>query len=362
MNRTPLHEIQKLSGATFKPVNDWEIVNTFGDETKEYQAARDGVALLDRSCAGRFIVRGRDALDLLNRLSTNKVDTLLVGTGQGTILSTNKGRVIDLIHIFVLEDHLLVMTSPETRERVAEWVDMYTFLEDVTLEDVTESTAMISILGSQATVLLKRVTGTQLANMTPYSSTYITINGALVVLLCTAPTGVPSYDIIVPTEYSEMVWSILMDTDVDVTPVGECTFNTLRVEAGIPRYGWEVSEEVNPWEVKLDPFIHSDKGCYIGQEVILRLDTYRKIQRLLMALTFSSTDISEGDRLCIGNDEKGRITSVVKHPISGELIGLGLIRSAFVEDGAELEVVDIQGNFISKATMHEPSVNGPSPL
>ena len=351
MKKTPLHTVQQRAGATFVPLFQGQVADTFGNRAAEYRAAQEGAALLDCSYTGRFLVTGKDALDLLNRLSTNKVDELPVGTGAGTVLATNKGRVIDLLHIFALENSLLMLTSPQTRQRVAEWIDLYTFLEDVTLEDVTETTAMLTVLGPQAPDVLERVTGVSVTHLSPYDCETVTLHGTAMTLLRADTTGSPGYALVVPAAQAESVWSALADPAVGTTPIGESTFNTLRVEAGLPRHRWELSERANPWEVNLREFIHFEKGCYIGQEVILRLNTYNKVQRSLVALTLSSPGAEEGASLRHGDKDVGRVTSVVVHPLSGEHIGLGLVKTSLTAPGTELEAVSNHELTAVKATV-----------
>ncbi len=353
MTSSPLHNIHQGAGAAFVQLFGWEVADTFGDAAAEYQAARQGAALLDRSYVGRFRVTGKDALDLLNRLSSNKVDVLPPGTGAGTVLPTSKGRVIDLIHLFVTDDHIIMLTSPQTRRQVPEWIDTYTFLEEVTLDDVTEDTAMITVLGPQAPALLERVTGTQVAHLEPYSSAHVMIADVPSILLRTDPTGSLGYDLVTSADQGEALWRALAAPGTGATPIGEAAYNALRVEAGVPRYGWELSEEVNPWEVNLHPFISFTKGCYTGQEVILRLYNYKKIQRQLVSVAFSTAEVTEGATLRQGDKEAGKITSVARHPATGKAIGLATVRSAFAAPGSELEVVSVQGDAVATATVVE---------
>ena len=339
MKRTPLYNLQKSDGATFAQLFRWELPDSFGDPAAEYRAATEGVALLDRSYLGRFRATGKDALDLLNRLTSNKLEELPTGTGIGTILPTNKGRVIDLLHVFASEEHLLLLTSPQTRERVAEWIDLYTFLEEASLEDLTESTAMLSVLGPQAAQLLGEALGVSVAGLEPYASVTVPINGVESTLLRTDPLRAPGYDLLLPAQQAPELWKTLASPGLGAVLIGEGTFDLLRIEAGIPRYGWEISEAVNPWEANLQEYINFEKGCYIGQEVILRLNTYKKVQKHLMALTFSQgAEVAAGDKLYSGDEEAGVVTSVAERPTSGELIGLGLIKRAFAAPETELRL------------------------
>ncbi|MBI4200796.1 MAG: aminomethyl transferase family protein [Chloroflexi bacterium] len=351
MNKTPLHDLHQQAGASFTDLSDWRVVTTFGDPAAEYTAGRQGVALLDRSYLGRFKVTGKDALDLLNRLTSNKVDVLPPGTGAGTILLTNKGRIIDLLHLFSLKDHLLMLTSPQTRQRVAEWIELYTFLEEITVRDETDVTAMVSVLGPQAATLLHDVTGRPVESLGPYGSLPATVGGVEVTLLRSDPLDAPGFDLVMPAEQAQTVWSYLASHPTRPSPMGEVAYDALRVEDGLPRFGWEVSEEVNPWEVDLQRYIHFEKGCYVGQEVILRLNTYQKVQRHLVKLTFSSPQAKRGAALRQGDMEAGKVTSVAKHPVSSELVGLGLVRAAFAAPGTEFDVVDIDGRILGVAAL-----------
>ena len=359
MARTPLYDIERSSGATFTHLFDWEIADSFGDLASEYRATCEGVAVLDRSYVGRFLVNGKDSLDLLNRLSSYKVDILNPGTGAGTILTTNKGRIIDLLYIFCLDDGLLMLTSPQTRQRVAEWIDLYTFLEDVTLQDTTESAAMITVLGPEAPSLLEKVSNNTVSDLQVFESRSVSIAGIPTSLHRSDPVGSCGYDLIVSKENAEALWSAVTINGVGATPIGEACYNTLRIEAGIPRYGWEISEEVNPWEANLNQFIHFEKGCYVGQEVILRLDTYDKVQRHLMRLELSGESPFNGVSLQKQGTRAGTITSTVKHPVFGNYLGLGLIRTAYATDNTELEITGSNGEIVGMANISSLSALPP---
>ncbi|MBI4338959.1 MAG: aminomethyl transferase family protein [Chloroflexi bacterium] len=338
MNRTPLHELHATAGARFAEVAGWETPVTYGDLAAEYRAATEGAVVMDRSSVGRFQVTGKDALDLLNRLTSNKVDPLPPGTGAGTLLTTNKGRVIDLLHLFSTDAGLLMLTSPQTRRRVAEWIDAYTFAEEISLEDTTESTSMVTLLGPGASDALKKAVGGHGPALEPYGSAVLSIAEAPVQALRSDLLGTVGYDLIVSSGQGAGVWRAL--AQAGAVPVGEDAFNLLRVEAGIPRYGWEISEGVNPWEAGLAEYIHFAKGCYIGQEVVLRLHTYQKVQRALAHLTFSGPGVQEGAKLLRDGKEVGVVTTVAQHPLGGACVGLGLVRAALAGEEAKLAVAE----------------------
>ena len=150
LQRSALHQVAAAAGSDFQESYGWELPTVYSDAAAEYLAATSGAAVYDASYTGRLKATGEDGLDLLNRLSTNKVIDLQPGQGAPTILTTDRGRILDLIIVLNLGDHLLLLTSPGTQQQVIEWLDKYTIMEDLTVEDISESTAMLAVWGPGA--------------------------------------------------------------------------------------------------------------------------------------------------------------------------------------------------------------------
>ena len=111
------------------------------------RASKEGAALARPPMPGVLRMTGEDALDLVDRLSTNEVVERPTGSGVATVLTTNKGRVVDLLTILYMSDHWLVLTSPENQQRVIDWIEEFTFGEEIELEDVTEEKGLLSVIG-----------------------------------------------------------------------------------------------------------------------------------------------------------------------------------------------------------------------
>lgn len=315
------------SGASLR---DGRIPAAYSSVSEEYAAATQGVGVIDRSRIGRLKVSGDDALDLLNRLSTNKLDDLAIDAVMGAVLTTNKGRIIDLLFALRQVDYLLLLTAPETRRRVAEWIDFYTFVEDVTVEDATDDTTMFSLMGDGATDALP-----SLSDLPPYGSAALDVDRVAALALRTDFAGARAYDLIAPASDAQRLWDGL--TDRGATPVGYAASELLRIERGIPLQGRELTEDYNPLEANLWDFISFNKGCYIGQEVVARLNAYDKVQRHLARLSWEDGDVhpAQGDALCADGRRIGALTSVAP-PEAGRSVGLGYVRKAHAEPGAML--------------------------
>lgn len=329
---TPLSDAQLRAGASFAVHNGRKVPADYGSLSREYEVLRDGVALVDRSAHGRLRVTGSDALDLLNRLSTNKLVDLAPGEGASTVLTTPKGRIVDLLLVMHQDDSLLVVTSPQTPGQVVEWVDFYTFGEDIVVEDVTEATALITLMGPKAAELLDPVA----TRLEPFGSASLPLAGFHPSLFRTDPLGIPGYDILVAASEAECVWETL--TAMGAVPVGETALEMLRLEQGVPRHGMELGEDFNPLEAELLSSISFDKGCYTGQEVVLRLMTYNKVQRRLVGLALGSNNATAGAMVEAEGKEVGQLTSVAYSPRLGGRLALAYVRGALAEVGQELGV------------------------
>ena len=324
--QSAVSDMQTQSGASQQ---DGRIPAAYSSVGEEYAAATQGIGVLDRSHMGRLKAIGDDALDLLNRLSTNKLDELAIDAVMGAVLTTNKGRIIDLLFVLRQADYLLILTAPETRQRVAEWIDFYTFVEDVAVEDTTDETAMFSLMGDGVADAMP-----SLADLPLYGSAAVDVDGVAALALRTDYAGARSYDLIAPASDAQCLWNGL--TDRGATPVGYTASELLRIERGVPLQGHELTEDYNPLEANLWDFISFNKGCYIGQEVVARLNAYDKVQRHLARLSWQDGAIpAQGDALYADGRRIGELTSVAP-PEAGRSVGLGYVRKAHAEPGIRL--------------------------
>lgn len=321
---------------------------TYSSITNEYEALHTGAALLDRSYVGRLSLTGEDALDLLNRLSTNELMALDVGQGIPTVLTSNKGRIIDLLFVHRLPDHLLVVTSPRNSQKVAGWIDFYTFVEDVTVKDVTDETTMLSVIGPRASSFLEAFTHKDIVSVGRYESVSASIASIDTTIVRTDFLQLPGYELVASADDGPRLWEAMLKAGKanGAMPVGTAALEAARVEQGIPAYGKELSEDFNPLEANLLEFISFTKGCYVGQEVVTRLNTYKKVQKHLVALQWNSDDNPAASaKVMLEGKPVGVITSPARPPGLKGGIGLGYVRKEQSRPGTELEIEGPDGEF-----------------
>ena len=315
MKKSPLHHLTQSASATMGEWQGWELPLSYGNPEKEYFAAKNSAAIYDASPIGRLKVTGSDGLDLLHRLSTNSVDRLAPGQGNNTILTDDRGRIIDLINVINLGDYVLLLTSPNQQQRIIDWLDKYTIIEDITVEDVTSETAMLGIIGPTSPDVASTASGAQAAGLQPYESTQV---GESAYLVRSDLATMPNFYIIGSPQTLTGIWEASMTAGAQ--PMGTRAYDALRVSLGVPAHGSELGDAYNPLEAGLMGAISFTKGCYIGQEVIARLDTYQKVQRRLVSLALPGS-VESGTRLMQNNREVGTLTcsplSVPSKPMAG---------------------------------------------
>lgn len=277
-------------------------------------ALTERAGFADRSDCGRLQITGADALDLLNRLTTNDLETLPDGTARSTVLTNGDARVLDHLRLAALDDGIWCLTSPGRAEDVAEWIDLYTFGEDISVEDRSAATAQFTVMGPLA--------GGALASA---GFPVPPIDGVLSrgdTTVIASPFGAhPAYDLLLPVAESEDARAALRG---NAQEVDADTFEAYRIAQGVPAYGAEFGAFNNPLEARLLGSISDEKGCYTGQEVIARLQTYRKVQRLLMSFTCDASAVP-GDAL---ESEDGSPAGVVTSSCAtadGRTFGLALV-------------------------------------
>jgi folate-binding protein YgfZ len=289
-------------------------------------------ARVDRSHVGCLKVSGHDALDLLNRLSTNKLDEIAPGHGMGTVLTTSKGRVIDLLFITALEDYLLVITSPGRQQKVADWIDFYTFGEDVEVRDMTEETSMLGIVGPEAPAAVQQVLGTDVAAMDRFDA----VSSGDRIIVRTDFPGCTAFDIVMARSEAADVTELFESRGVRAADPDVAEF--VRVENRIPGPDGELTEDYNPLEARLLPYVHFNKDCYIGQEVVARLNTYDKVQKHLVALDWEEELLLDPGTALMADDKNvGTVTSNASAPWTGRRAALAYVRKSHVQPGTQLE-------------------------
>ena len=330
-------------------------VDSFGDPAGEASAALTGCIVAQRSSLGRVVLRGKDHRDLLQRISTNEINGLKPGEGALTVFLNPRGRILDLVHAVANEDQVLLITSAGNCKRIHEWIDSFVFREEVTLEESSKDT-LLGLYGPGAGPLLENLTG--LANLEDLRTAWhreAQLGQMRLRIIRTLPLAGSGFFTLVASEDAASVWVALVGAGA--VPAGEQALERLRVESGVPALGHELSEDQNPWEASLDQAISLTKGCYTGQEVVARLNTYKKVQRKLAGLAMDAEGLPDvGSQVFQGDRPIGKVTSSAPSPLDRKPIALAFLALPHPPPGARVEV-DSGGTRLAARTRALPFVS-----
>lgn len=296
----------------------------------EYRAAQHGCVMIDASAWGRLRLTGQTRLDFLHRLSTNDVAKLQVGQGAATIFTTPIARMIDRTIVYVRADDVMMLTSRDNQGRVLAWLKKYIFFnDDVQISDQTDATGMISIYGAASNQAIRRISGEGLSVLSVHHWCNIHFEGIEVTIARADPMASSGFHLIFDRSAMPQMWQVLIDADA--VPIAEQTYQVLRVEAGYPEFGHELSDDYIPLEANLWSDVSFTKGCYTGQEIIARIESRQRLAKHLIGLRFDD-EVTLPAVLRVDDNEVGLVTSVIRSPVHG-WIGLGYLKSAYGSDG-----------------------------
>jgi folate-binding protein YgfZ len=346
MKRGVLYEVQAEAGAAFAEYDGWELAAEYGSGTAELETLQARVGLVDWTGWGVVQLTGGDRLDFVQRMSTNDVGRLRPGEGAATVLTTPIGRIVDMVCVGVREEELLLLVGRGADEVVAGWLGKHIFFNDeVVVERVTEQWGLMGCMGPEAGELMARLIGPGVRDMAPFQTLEGQVEGVEVSVMRSAPWG-SGYLLLVGAAQAAELWTTLR-TAVERAggaPVGERALETARVSAGWPRFGRELSEDYIPLEAGLKWAISFTKGCYVGQEVIARMDTYQRLAKRLVVLDCGTGQDPAAVGLAPGAEVRGeagkvgQVTSVAPLADRGVLKGLAYVKTGAAEPGRELSV------------------------
>lgn len=334
-----LYKAQVEKGATFEN----GVAVSFGNDAAVIQAVKEGVALCDRSHWGRIKVADDDRLRFLHNQSTNDFQQLKPGQGCDTVFVTSTARTIDLATAYVLGDSVLLLVSPNRREYLINWLDRYIFFADkVKLTDVTNDTACFSLVGAKSDELLQQLGIGEIVSKNYAFHQLVKLEDIEVRVAVGSGLGLPGYTLIVPANNAAKLWNRLVEAGV--VPMGDRIWERLRIEQGRPMPDFELTEDYNPLEAGLWQTISFSKGCYIGQETIARLNTYKGVKQQLWGIRLTAPT-APGTVITLEDEKVGKLTSYTE--TEQGYFGLAYIRTKAASEGLKVKLEENEGELVS---------------
>ena len=316
-----------------------------------YAAVRDGGAgLIDLSARGRILISGSEAVMFLNGLVTNDMKTLAVNTWMPAVFPNVQGRLLAAVRIIHRDDGFLIDTENATRDTVVKLLERFTLAGDFRLADLTENTAQLSIQGAQASETMAAVFGETIANLVRDAVAGVDWQGKQVTVIRATHTAEDGFDLFADMTAVETLRDAFIKAGAQ--PIGDDTVETLRIEAGIARYGIDMDETNVVTETNLDDAVSFTKGCYLGQEIIARIKYRGHVARKLAGLIFAGEASLESGAKIFSVDDKeiGRVTSVAFSPRLARTVALAYVKYDYLAPGTSVKVDSSATKFVASVS------------
>ncbi len=335
---TPFHQVEQAAGAIFGTWAGWSLPGRFGDAAEEYGLARDAAVLFDVSHRAKLELRGADRVSFLQGFCTNDVAKLPEGGGCEAFVTTAQARILAWLHIFKLSDRLWLEADAGLATKIIEHLTHYAITEDVESLDRTRDLAELHVTGPRANAALSQVFGADFANLSPLQIQELNFGAVRCQLYRHDPLGQAGFDLLCPAETASELWQALVEQGV--FPAGLEAYDMLRVEAGTPEYDRDIDESNLPQEVGRDAqAISFTKGCYLGQEPVVRIRDLGHVNRRLVGLKLAGAEpVPAGSKVLSQGQEIGKVTSSVFSPRLGSAIALAYVRQGHQDPGTGCEI------------------------
>jgi folate-binding protein YgfZ len=314
---------------------------------EQYHALRQRAGIVDRSGRGRILLNGQDRRSYLQGLLTNDIASLGEGRGCYAALLTPQGRMITDMRVLETGGEIIIDLPGAVADEVRGRLEQFVFSEDVEVVDLTRSQAQLGVYGPEAarvlSPLLAETSGDVLDRMPLFGNVRLSVDGAGVLVVRSDDVGISGFDLFAEAAGRSRLHDALRGAGaVDID--GE-TAEVCRVEAGLPSFGVDMDTDTIPLEAGIeDRAISLTKGCYVGQEIIIRVlhRGHGRVARKLVGMTLDASAgvPAHGVAIRAGERDVGSVTSAVLSPALARPIALGYVHRDYVEPGTQVTIGD----------------------
>ena len=353
---TPLHDTHAALGASFTDFGGWLMPVRYTSDLAEHHAVRAAAGLFDISHMAEFTLTGPGAAAVLDDALAGRISTMRIGKAKYSLLLDERGGVVDDVIVYRRGDEdFLVISNAGNHEAVAAAFERY--IGDVVISDISDDVALIAVQGPRAREVLATTPGVELPGLDDlgyYAWLGGTFDGVDLFVARTGYTGEDGFELMVPNAFASALWDALLSAGepAGLVPAGLASRDTLRLEAGMPLHGHELSTDILPAQAGLGRVVAMDKDTFVGKEALASASTD------LPVLVGLAADGRRAGRagyavLDASGSVVGEITSGALSPTLGYPVAMAFVPPRFAEPGTEL-FIDVRGTRIPAAVTALP--------
>ena len=354
LKRTEFYEIHRLLGAKIVPFAGYEMPVQYPTGiTAEHKAVRTACGLFDVSHMGEFIVRGPQAVDFVNKVTTNDVSALKEGQAHYSAILTSEGTFVDDCLVYRYADYLMMVVNASNAAKDYAHIAAQRGAFDATLEDISDTVALLALQGPRAPEILAPLTSLDLNGIEYYHFGLGVVAGIPNVTVSrTGYTGEDGFELYFAGSQARTMWDALTKNG-DVTPAGLGARDTLRLEMGMALYGNDIDDTVTPLEANLAWIVKLAKGDFTGRNALVRQKA-AGVKKKLVCFTLSERAIARhGYPVFFGGTPSGSVCSGTMSPSLGVAIGTCYLPAAGAKEGTSFEI-DVRGSRVTATVVKPP--------
>jgi len=341
LRKTPLYDAHVKHQGKLVPFAGFEMSVQYPTGINaEHQAVRTTAGLFDVCHMGEFILRGPQALDLIQKITVNDASKMTVWQAQYSAMCLEHGGIIDDLLVYRGPDHYMLVVNASNKEKDLAWVQKQAGAFDVDVQDKSDETALLAIQGPRAAAILGKITETNLDDIGYYRFTLGVVAGIDGVISRTGYTGEDGFELYIPVGGAMTLWEALMEagSDQGLVPAGLGCRDSLRLEMGYALYGNDLDEEHTPLESGLGWITKLDKGDFIGRDVLVK-QKENGVSRRLVGFKLTERGFPRhGYPIASNGQDVGEVTSGVVGPSVGVGVGMGYVPTELSKAGTEIGI------------------------
>jgi aminomethyltransferase len=342
LKRTPFYDIHMILGAKMVEFAGFEMPVQYSGVIEEHLVVRNGVGVFDVTHMGEFLVRGRDELAFLQKVTINDVARLQQGKVQYSAMCYTDGGIIDDLLIYRLENQYMLVVNAANLQKDFDWLQSQQF-GDVEIEDVSDTTTLLAVQGPKSLATLQKLTKEDISKVDYYSFIRTTLAGVSMIISRTGYTGELGFELYfnADIEHAKEVWSAIFDAgkEFGIAPIGLGARDTLRLEMGFHLYGNDIDKTTHPLEAGLEWITKLTKSDFNGKGAILKAEQ-DGLKRKFVGFTLSDRAIARhGYEILYNGNVVGQVTSGTFSPSLQKGIGMGYVSAELANAGTIVSIM-----------------------
>ncbi|MCP4977527.1 MAG: glycine cleavage system aminomethyltransferase GcvT [Maribacter sp.] len=361
MKNTALSKTHEALGAKMVPFAGYNMPVSYDSVNIEHDAVRNGVGVFDVSHMGEFLIEGPNALELIQKVTSNDASKLTIGKAQYSCLPNESGGIVDDLIVYrVKEETYLLVVNASNIEKDWNHISKYNEAINAEMKDISENYSLLAIQGPKAVEAMQSITSVDLSAIKFYNFVVGDFAGiAHVIISATGYTGSGGFEIYCKNSEVKQVWDKVFEAGADfgIKPIGLAARDTLRLEMGYCLYGNDITDETSPYEAGLGWITKFTKD-FVNSEALAREKEHGP-KRKLVAFELDDRGIPrQGYDIVDGQGKTiGEVTSGTMSPSLGKGIGLGYVPNIFTDIGSKINI-QIRKNAVAATVVKLPFYKG----